>query len=52
MCSLFGRAVNATSSAGHLRAPAECMFHGKERARWRHSVGPALPGKGVELPER
>ena len=39
-------AVNAISSAGHVRAPAECMFHGKVRARWRHSAGPAPALRG------
>ena len=47
--SSWPRVVNAISSAGHLQALAEGMFHGKVRARWRHSAGPAL--LGGELPE-
>ena len=51
ICRISGwpRAANAISSVGHLRTPAKCMFHGKVRARWRHSTGPALLWS--ELPE-
>ena len=50
ICRISGwpRAVNAISSAGHLWAPAECMLHGKVRARWRHSAGPALLGASCQ----
>ena len=46
ICWIFGwpRVVNAISLAGHLRAPAECMFYGKVRVRWRLLVEPAQLG--------
>ena len=52
LCSISGwpQSVKAISSAGHLRAPAECMFHGKVRPRWRHSAGLAV--LWGELPEK
>ena len=58
ICRILGwpRAVNAISLAGHLRAPAEFLFHGKVRARWRHSAGLALLGtscqRGAKLLEK
>ena len=52
ICWISGwpRAVNAISSAGHLRALAECMFHEKVRVKWHRSARPSL--LGGELPER
>ena len=51
ICWISGwlQAVNAISSARHLRAPAECMFHGNVRAIWRHLSWPTLLGGEVHF---